>query len=405
MYHNHWLVCDMDGTLTPTPTKSHGEYKSLSHSPCLVPLRHFMARGGNLCVVSTAGRRMWRQVFDELKDVMFSAATKGGGAPGRLAFCGFSGAAFFMSDAATQSMKEVVEFRHTALKYSTHKFDSAVPPSTTISAQHLAEIEADCMNVVKSFIHAAADEIDRRDSGEALETKPLIEHLSAKYHEPYFNLFKLRKELGAERFTNEILSPDNIRLHGRFIEKTHDALVDLQWIPGVEPKEYIQLSVLGIPMAHFDRFFTPEIVEDLKRRFSMYAKRQPNSAVVAKMGVDKTLCVEWLKHHVEGFTLDKAIAFGDIPVSVDKPLAMYGPAGMPFISLSTTPATNPPEVDPRLQVGDEEVGCAAFLRTLFDSIEANPVPTDSGSLFHPAVILAAAKVAREEVEAASKPHL
>ncbi|XQJ26082.1 hypothetical protein NXY56_002031 [Leishmania guyanensis] len=75
MFRGHWIVADMDGTLTPTPTRAHGKYLTLSHcmqtglgcgahyKSCLPWLRLFLELGGTLCVVSTAGKRMWSQLY------------------------------------------------------------------------------------------------------------------------------------------------------------------------------------------------------------------------------------------------------------------------------------------------------------------------------------------------------
>ncbi|CUF52843.1 Hypothetical protein, putative [Bodo saltans] len=114
MFKGHFLVADMDGTLTSTPSKAHGHYLPLSMSPCLTPLTTFLQRGGDVCVVSTAGRRMWPQIFDILRPALFSSP-----ANGRLFICGFSGAALFVSNFQKQTMEEDVNYRHTALNGNT----------------------------------------------------------------------------------------------------------------------------------------------------------------------------------------------------------------------------------------------------------------------------------------------
>ncbi|GET87432.1 hypothetical protein, unknown function [Leishmania tarentolae] len=137
MFRGHWIVADMDGTLTPTPTRAHGKYLTLSYGmqnglgygarykSCLPWLRLFLERGGTLCVVSTAGQRMWSQLYPDLAPALFrlgaaaaaaAAATAGAtsacdnlsppgpspsadalDAPGTLYLCGFTGAALFRS--------------------------------------------------------------------------------------------------------------------------------------------------------------------------------------------------------------------------------------------------------------------------------------------------------------------
>lgn len=86
MFKGYWIVADVDGTLTPTPSKSGGKYYSLSMSAtvfgkakhyhsCLPLLRYFIARGGNVCAVSTAGRRLWWQLYNDLATVLYPAAS------------------------------------------------------------------------------------------------------------------------------------------------------------------------------------------------------------------------------------------------------------------------------------------------------------------------------------------
>lgn len=126
MFRGYWLVADMDGTLAPTPTKAHGKYFSLSQSAavfgprypsCLPHLRRFVASGGSLCVVSTAGKRLWQQLYADLARTLYpppqppssSFSTSGctspdatspsvsSPPPGQLLLCGFTGAALFRS--------------------------------------------------------------------------------------------------------------------------------------------------------------------------------------------------------------------------------------------------------------------------------------------------------------------
>lgn len=120
MFKGHWLVADADGTLVPTPTKAGGKYFSLAHSAtyfgpryrsCLAPLRLFIQNGGSLCVVSTAGRRLWDQLYEDLSGSLVPPPP---GIPhphphirpppqspsaGALLLCVFTGAALFRSRA------------------------------------------------------------------------------------------------------------------------------------------------------------------------------------------------------------------------------------------------------------------------------------------------------------------
>lgn len=462
MFANHWLVCDMDGTLTSTPTKAGGEYLALSKSPCYGPLRTYVANGGNLCVVSTAGRRMWRQIFNDMSDVLFSASSSNPRAvAGRLAICGFSGAAFFLSDAASKSMKEVVPYRTTALKYHSaalygkvaeeraagggiatghnaavsnnhgcHHANAASPTShphhftesTTIDEYNQEAVIGIAVDRVRAFINCAADQLLEAEAGNensksstetsssssAIMIPPIVQILSDKYHGPYTDLAQQRNEhlrrayaeaksteengvgesgggvsaqsllsLAAEEkeallaasFYKEVLTKERLMTHGSFISKTKDALVDLQTVPDTDPLVGIQVTVMGIPMRLYDEFFTTEIVEELAS-YGVSAKKQPNSVAINKKGIDKALCVQWMRDHVEGFSLEKALAFGDIPSSVDKPLTAFPP--MQFISLSQTPQTDPTDTKGKMVfVGEEEVGAAAFLESMLKELLAH----------------------------------
>lgn len=112
MYQGYWLVSDLDGTLLPTPSKAGGRYCSFTdcatqwgtrHRSCLPALQHFLQHGGSLCILTTAGRRVWKQVYNDLAPALFpedddEVLTRAETAsPGRLLICGFTGAALFRS--------------------------------------------------------------------------------------------------------------------------------------------------------------------------------------------------------------------------------------------------------------------------------------------------------------------
>ena len=154
-------------------------------------------------------------------------------------------------------------------------------------------------------------------------------------------------------------------------------------MPMLETNVGIQVTVMGIPMRLYDNYFTPSIVAELAS-YGVSAKRQPNSVAINKRGIDKALCVSWLRDHFSGgggdgsvdgdFSLGRALAFGDIPTSVDKPLAQFPP--MQFVSLSTTPATDPTDTKGRIvHVGREEDGTAAFLEAMLVDV----LPKEGGA--------------------------
>lgn len=334
MFKGHFIVADMDGTITSTPTKAHGHYLPLSSSPCLQPLESFIREGGDVCVVSTAGRRMWRQVFDVLRPTLFSSPLCG-----RLFMCGFSGAALFVSNFHQQSMEEDVKYRMTAL----HGKTTMLPP------ENLAEIQ----RVVQRAVY--------RSYRRMMEEPGYLHTLSKKYHEPLQSLLDAVNNRGETIETSELLSLEKLQKHGLYMKATGDALLDVQVVPNADgtiapDAPSVQITALAIPMRHAAEIFPDDVLSQLVD-LGVTAKFQPNSVVIARHGLDKGTCVRYLTEFC-GLDLRRALAFGDIPQSIDRPLTEYPP--MPFVSVSLTPEHDPPGV---LWVGGEEDGTAAFLQS------------------------------------------
>lgn len=338
MYRGKWLVMDVDGTIVPTPTKSGGHYLPLDQSPCLAPLSKWMQNGGSLCVVSTAGRRLFRQVHAPLRPFLVGAAA------GKLLLCAFSGSALYSSDSTSGEMCENADYR-----------SHAVAGGTTLQPAALPAIEALCMTIVHRFFAAAAAE----ESGPRL-----ISLLSKKYHEPYAALAQQYRQVGPNKFRDEILTAENAKVYGRYLSATDDAIIDVQWVVGAVPPVAAQLSVLGIPLSRANDFITPTDIE-MFQQLGVRCKLQPNSFVICPTGIDKATAMNWLAEHgAPEFELQRAIAFGDVPHDIDLPLTQYPP--MPFVSLSLTPEKNPPGV---FHVGYEEEGTAAFLGALLAALD------------------------------------
>lgn len=402
-FAQHWLVMDMDGTITPTPSSAGGHYLPLSESPCGGPLAAFVARGGSVCVVSTAGRRMWRQVFDVLAPTLFprckgaaaaaaAAASDGSSSaasenvavppPGMLVICGFSGAAFFRSDAAQQLLVEDIRYREIALAPHPSGSSDGAPPTTVTTSGG----GSTCVPVAAvPDIQAALVAVLRRVFALATDDPTYISQLSQKYHGPYTALVAMRRE-DPQRFEAEVLTVESLGQHGKYLTATGDALLDAQWVPGTTPPVIVQFSVLGVPMARFDEVFTPAVRAELEG-LGVYCKKQPNSVVVAPQGVDKATCVSWLLAHEPTFALDRAIAFGDVPASIDRPLTLFPP--MPFVSVSPVPEQDPPGV---CHVGAEERGTAEFLKLLLAQADTLATPD-----FSHAAVSAMAQAARDDV--------
>ena len=339
---------DMDGTITPTPNKAHGHFLPLNQTACHAPLATWLRRGGNLAVVSTAGRRMWRQVHEDLKPAM-TRPSLGATSPGRLVMSGFSGAALFASDPATGELVEDPEYRR-----------SAVPDGTCPTTPQMLELVGVGCSMIRTFLLAAAKDAT------------LLPALSRKYHAPYEKLLAGLREHGEEAFFGKVLTREAMLKHGAFLDATNDALVDVQTIPGSDPVAAAQVTVLGIPMARFGEFFTPELVATLENA-GLHVKSQPNSVCIVRAGVDKATFVRWMCQHGHRysatgapFSLRHAIAFGDNPAVVDKPLTIF--PDMAFVSLAPDAATTP-KASHVVHGGGEEEGCARFLRHLLATHE------------------------------------
>jgi hypothetical protein len=167
----------------------------------------------------------------------------------------------------------------------------------------------------------------------------------------------------AER--SPLLEVESLMTYGKIIGETNDAIIDEQTLPDTEPPVVAQYTLMGIPMNYFHDIFSNDIVAVFKE-MGIHCSAQPNSVALTASGVDKATCVRWLADQsnsgaLGGKTLDlrHAIAFGDIPSTIDRPLTALPP--MAFVSVSMDSAADPPGV---LHVGGEEAGTALFLENL-----------------------------------------
>ena len=80
MLQGCWLLTDLDGTLVPTPHNARGEYLSLDRGPCFQSIRRWLWHGGNVCVITTADRRVFDQVHVPLRRFYKPVCPNDGGA-------------------------------------------------------------------------------------------------------------------------------------------------------------------------------------------------------------------------------------------------------------------------------------------------------------------------------------
>ncbi|EPY22350.1 hypothetical protein STCU_08224 [Strigomonas culicis] len=439
MYKGYWLVADMDGTLVPTPSRAGGQYFSFSESvrhfanaqvlsatvlagrrrgpspykSTLPYLREFIGQGGSLCVVSTAGRRLLRQVYADLALALFPdyppGRTAASAAPGRLLLCGFTGAVLFRSrppaaayhTAAAMAAGPVLPIGAGLEEWVDYRREGADGASTLMSPAQCDVAAAEGRSaVVRLFEHAAAE------GGEPAAFFSAV--LSRKYVAPYTSLLqRLRAEVPPSAAACFDAAPA-LRLdpclsaHGYYLRETRDALVDCQRVPGADgavaaDAPCAQVTVMGIPACLFDAVYPPRrgaapslgccAACEARRRAAterieaagLVVKSQPNSVVLHRRGMDKGTCVRWLLRHREAldFSLERALALGDVPATVDRPLAAFAP--MRFVSLSPMADDGVHEgeggdaegdvSDAALRrnlchVGGEEEGTACFLEQL-----------------------------------------
>lgn len=74
MLRGCWLLTDLDGTVIPTPHKAHGRYVALNEGPAIGPLQRWLKLGGNICIITTADRRVFEQVFVPLRQQLKSVS-------------------------------------------------------------------------------------------------------------------------------------------------------------------------------------------------------------------------------------------------------------------------------------------------------------------------------------------
>jgi hypothetical protein len=304
------LILDVDGTLTPTPHKAHGMYLPLTESPCLAPVIEFLKQDGRLCACSTAGKRLWTQIYQPLIPTLTELHRRDPAFKGRLMFGSYTGATLYSSDGPQQMLVEDEEYR---LENKTTMDPKKVPGALDL----LRGV------VIKIFDTMASD-------------PTYLPLLSKKYTSVFGNLNEEREEMGKERFDAVCLSMENILLHGRYLSDSNDALLDVQYVVGQEEHAVVaHINVLGVPMARFAQIFTPELCQLLEQTYGISARAQPNSVCLAVDGLDKGTIVRFLLKHAK--TKDKAyllhpawdpqaaIGGGDIPQSVDAPLSQYPP--------------------------------------------------------------------------------
>lgn len=522
MFKGHWIVADVDGTLLPTPSKVAGGHLSFtgsaelmvqlprtkpngragrcyrmdvkaegdspegpmvtgSYPSCLPALLEFISAGGSLCVVSTAGARLWQQVYWDLTPALFPLRQEHQDEqqqqqPGQLLICGFTGAAMFRSrdpaavaaewpprdrelTAADKRPPDQYEWPciiipHLRTGDPPPPLPPPVPPpppsvgleewaeyrtegGTTLSTEaHRAALEEGCAAIIRFMEHAARVNGNDMEKVEAFFT----ECLSARYVHKFTASVRISLEQTCctrpDRRCFEhasMLCRTHLLIPGWHLKNTNEALVDCQRVPSaggdvghVRGDDYgdaaapvAQVVLMGIPMKYFNVVFPRADPGDgrggggdgaLQCCQSCLAKAtsapgggelrgiarlealglavvsQPNSVCIRRAEVDKGSCIRWLAaHRPGGFSLDgdQTITMGDVPASVDRPLAAFPPVRM--VSLSQLPDEGCRSAEDLaglrahgniVHVGGEEEGGGYFLDALLEECR-RAVPSSS----------------------------
>ncbi|ESL11110.1 hypothetical protein TRSC58_01149 [Trypanosoma rangeli SC58] len=106
MLNDTWVLADLDGTLLATPRKANGQHQSLDKSPCFHVIRRWLLNGGNLCIVTTADKRVFDQVYAPLHSILKDAEGRNGS--GELLISLYTGALLYRCTA--NSVKVVREY-------------------------------------------------------------------------------------------------------------------------------------------------------------------------------------------------------------------------------------------------------------------------------------------------------
>jgi hypothetical protein len=371
--HGLYLVADMDGTLTPTPTKSGGFQTAINNAPTFEPIQRFLHEGGKLVVETNAGTYPFNQIYKPLIPTLREVYAKYQEA-GAITMFPFSGAGLYTYVPELEQMKEDPQFARTGRRdtiLANQPQQQEVDLSTGIPEEHADEL----MEEIRQVMLKVFELMD--------EDPTYLPLLSKKYRDAMPNtIIRLRRELGKERFEKEVATLENLKVYGKFLVKSNDPMIDLQ---RVSSGALVQINILGTAMARFDSLFYPQLRQKLRERMSIHIKRQPNSTTISKDLVNKGLPVQYLAKQYQretdlidvktgeklkfcwDFELKNAIAAGDHPMFTDYPLTQHAP--MPFLSLALKRAPELPEWPYKtkmLHVGGEEEGTAKFVNTWVD---------------------------------------
>lgn len=345
-----WIVADMDGTLTTSPSKSGGRNLPIDQSATFQPLCDFIRLGGSIFVLTNAGTFPFVQVWRPLLHSVIKALPPHK-RDDRVVISPFSGAGLYHGRYGQDDMVEDTDFTERGLLVDGKETSTA--------------ISADCLPAVLREIKTTMQDTVFRLLDEDPSYLPL---LSKKYRDCLPPTIQLRRELGVERFNREVLTLENLMEYGRFLPKT-DSYVPLPLIDVQRTRagHVVQINILATPIARFDQdIFPKERRDHLTNVMNLHVKRQPNSCTISRNLVNKGTAIDYMERkHTHNFSLARSIGLGDHPSFTDFPLTQY--RAMPFVSVAPHEVSaHPlfPFVAQMNHLSGEEEGAAAFIATL-----------------------------------------
>lgn len=369
-FRSYWFICDLDGTLVPSPMRKEGAHLPLTRSPCNSPVAAWLRGGGNLAVISTAGTNLFRQILQPL-----SKTEKADDFRGSLILCGFSGAAMFrLKTRKWEKVKELDAVGGFHMEEVTEYRYCGGPNGTTTCVS----------NAVCHDVFGAAVELYRKMFALFQEDESRVDLLSRRYRVPFKKLVEIRKQYSKEgklkEFNEEYMSGKVLTRQCEKVDRV--PLICFQSVPRAErhssssytfeehqqDEDFViaQISFLGVPAKLFPLLFlspsSTNVLEQpstrakfsslaafFKEKLDLKVVCQPNSVAIVKCGVDKGSAIQWMLTHPEGFANIsplRCIAVGDQPQTVDATMMRFSSKfTLPFFSVGKPFAKNQKELE------------------------------------------------------------
>lgn len=369
--HLGWIVADMDGTLVGLPGfVAKGKYKAptLAESPCLQPLCRWLRAGGRLLVVtSDDGDGPVRRVLQHLPPELLP----------RVLFSTSDGAALFHCTQGGDLVEAAGYGTDYCLKSDATYLQAVYDIARKMHIAFFRDLSADpdLLASLDDTLRSGYDGVLRAIAKGETSVEQAVTHetMLLPGRVKSFGTLVTRKQAGPSSHWVKI--PDDKPVGGGGGTRPAELPVgwtDARWADFERSccpdliAPLTSVTLLGMPR-HVSERYCNLVAKDLEE-LNLVASRAPNSVWIKRPGVDKGVPVRWLLQAfaAEGLTAHDIVAFGDMPLGNDAPLASFGTAGMPFISVGADP---PSEAALGFHVGRNERGMAAVVSLLADALE------------------------------------